>query len=173
MGATEPTTVTCPVNPCGRVVDAIKRPYTTLMRFGTDPNQVVQVTWSYCQPGAKTLDIFTPFRSREGIKHDIWPLIGEVQFAPRVNLPQDTISPASGQNEPCGDPDVWTKGYQGTIPPNYPLDAYGFPVCCGLLGAPANLGIVAFDPDEEGLTADDDVTYIGADDGPTVLTADD
>jgi hypothetical protein len=118
------------------------------MRFGRDPDQVVQVTWSFCQPGALPLGLPTCFVSRDHEAHEIWPEIGEVQFAPRKNLDPNLTSLEPGTNPPCGDPEVWLNGYPGHVPPNYPLDAYGSSMCCAD-PIEVNVGLLGYWPSPE------------------------
>jgi hypothetical protein len=140
----EPPAVTCPVDPCGRVVDLIRHCYKTTMCFGTDYTQQVPIQWYWTQPGALALGFATPFISRLYSYWENWPGLGEVQGAQRPVwsglLPQ---APA-GTGQPCGDPAVWAGGWQGTIPPNYPRTDFGFLPCCGGYGGPAPLGLLGY-----------------------------
>lgn len=120
------------------------------MRFGTDESQVAVVQWQFCQPGALPLGFPTPFVSRDHDAHELWPDIGEVQFAQRVNTPTVGLSPASGQGQPCGDPAVWAAGYQGRIPPNYPRNLYGLTICCGSPMGTPEIGVLAYVPPCDG-----------------------
>ena len=112
------------------------------MRFGTDPDQVAIVQWYFCKPGALPLGFPTPFVSRRHDFHEIWPEIGEVQFARRVRTPHVGLSPAPGTHAPCGDPHVWASGYPGRVPPDYPRNAFGLSLCCA-----GPMGEVCLDPE--------------------------
>jgi hypothetical protein len=127
-------------------VDYIKRPYTTIMRFGTDAGQVAQVQWYFCQPGALPLGIPTCFCSRNVRPGDIDPDVGEVQFAPRLNTPGVGLAPSDGQGPPFGDPDVWRRGYQGTVPPLFPRNPYGVILNCGSPAGQAAFGVLPYIP---------------------------
>jgi hypothetical protein len=127
-------------------VSPIRRPYRTIMRFGTDPNQVAEIQWYFCQPGALPLGFSTPFVSRDFDAHEIWPEIGEVQFARRRNTPRVGLSPAPGIHAPCGDPAVWARGYQGHVPPNYPRNAFGVMLCCAAPLGTAPVGVLGYIP---------------------------
>jgi len=142
----DPTCRICPIHPCGRFVDTITIPYRTLWWFGTDQTQYVEIQWEYCQPGALALGFSTPFVSRRHDFHEIWPPIGEIQYAQRpITRPREAqVSILDGTHAPCGDPLVWAQGYQGTIPEDYPLNAFCAPLCCqGPMGT-ASLGATAY-----------------------------
>lgn len=116
------------------------------MRFGTDDSQVALVQWQFCQPGALPLGFPTPFVSRDHDSWEIWPEVGEVQFARRLNTPTVGLSKANGLAQPCGDPAVWANGYPGHVPPNYPRSVFGLTLCCGSTMGAADLGILASIP---------------------------
>ena len=134
------------MDPCGRFVDTITLPYRTLMRCGTDLAQYVEVQWQYCEETALPLGFPTPFCSRRHDFHEIWPDIGEVQFAQRpVTKPYPT-SPLPGTHAPCGDPDVWARGYQGHIPAAYPRNVFGQLFCCAGAAGDADVGVLGYVP---------------------------
>lgn len=134
------------MDPCGRFVDTIRQPYRTIMRFGTDPNQVAVVQWSVCQPGALPLGFATPFVSRDHDRHEIWPEIGEVQYARRRNTASVGPSPSPGTHAPCGDPAVWAGGYPGHVPAAYARNAFGVMLCCAAQMGVAPLGVLGYVP---------------------------
>ncbi len=149
----DPTCRICPIHPCGRFVDCITLPYRTLFWFGSDLTQYVEIQWEFCQEGALPLGFPCPFVSRRFDLHEIWPEIGEIQFAQRpVTRPYPT-SRLPGTGGICGDPEVWRRGYQGTIPPNYPLNVYGESLCCGGPMGAAQLGALGYIPPTPDLRA--------------------
>jgi hypothetical protein len=112
-------------------MDYVRRLYSTVMQIGTDPTQQAPVTWQWCQPGALDLPYATPFRSRDWNRWETWPELGEVQYATRDYLIPQESSQQPGTAGPCGSADVWENGYQGTIPPDFPLNGFGDAACCG------------------------------------------
>lgn len=108
----------------------------TWMQFGTDPGQIYKVRWYFCEPTALDLGFPTPFTSRDWDQWEVWPDIGEVQYAPRHYDNFVMPVPVAGTGKPCGDPEVWAKGYQGHIPPDFPRNMFGVAACCGGFIAP-------------------------------------
>lgn len=114
------------------------------MRFGTDENQVAEIQWQFAQPGALPLPFPTPFVSRDWIHWEMWPAVGEVQYAPRLNTPDVGLSPMRGTGRPCGDPAVWAAGYPGTVPAAYPRGVFGQLLCCLPPMGQADFGLLPY-----------------------------
>ena len=101
------------------------------MRFGTDPDQVADVYWYFCEPDAPDLGISTCFASRNWNRGEVWPDKGEVQFAKRAHRNDALDKPPTGFGDPAGDPEVWRRGFQGTVPPVFPRNGFGTLMACG------------------------------------------
>lgn len=125
-----------PLNPCGRLVDFARRPYTTACRFFRDSELQANIVWYPCLPDAPDLGIASPFLSRDWeVTEDAWgipddPGPGEVGGAPRVFNRKQPIPAATGAHR-CGTDEEWRKGalYNPDRPPVlYRPD--GLPTCC-------------------------------------------
>lgn len=105
--------------------------YDTYMQFGTNSSRVGKVRWYRAAPGAKDLGFPTPFVSRNWDQWEIWPEVGEVQWAPRVRNDGSFPIVVPGTGDPCGSPSVWARGTTGTPHPIYPRNQFGIAACCG------------------------------------------
>ena len=142
------------------------------MQFGTNSSRVAKIRWYEASPEAKDLGFPTPFVSRNWDQWEIWPDVGEVQWASRERNDGSFPVPVSGLGKPCGLPEVWARGTAGTPLPIYPRNQFGMAACCGglldLLGEPifgleVQVGfgvspVVSATPTGQQWTIDDDLT---------------
>lgn len=118
------------------VMDWMRECYITRMVFGDNSSRADLIRWYWADPKAKNFPYPTPFVSRNWDQWEIWPDIGEMEWAARVRVDGDFPIPVAGQGPPCGDPDIWRGRLLGTPHPIYPRNMFGLMACCGGLIAP-------------------------------------
>lgn len=101
------------------------------MQFGTNSSRAAKIRWFRAAPGAKDLGFPSLFMSRNWDQWEIWPEVGEIQWAARVRNDGSFPIVVPGTGQPCGDPLVWARGTIGTPQPIYPRNMFGLAACCG------------------------------------------
>ena len=124
-----------PINPCGRLVDFIRRPYQTDFQFFANNPLRVRVAWYPCLPSAPPIEFPTPFMSRQW-NSDQWPqyTVGEVWAAPHPFLNTPAKPTATGAHQ-CGTAEEWLGLTYPPAGPEVEYNADGLPTCCGVLGS--------------------------------------
>lgn len=142
-----------PYNPCGRVVDLIRRSYQTDCLFFADGTPAATVFWFPADPKAPVLGRSSVINSLDW-ETNPWDLegVGEVYGADRPFVMKRSIDGLKYDHY-CGTDDDWEGKAKPLKPPatmNYRED--GLPVCCPFEPAEdggASLG-EAFEPSGEG-----------------------
>jgi hypothetical protein len=118
------------LNPCGAVVDFIRRPYRVLARPFKDSDETAEMVWYPALPDAPTLPFPTVFNSLEW---QPFPLnktsAGEVPDVDRVFDAQGTKDGATGIHQ-CGSPESFLEGILYDPERFVEYNDDGLPVCC-------------------------------------------
>lgn len=120
---------------CGEVMDIIRAPYKiSMVQYPGGP--AVPGRWCISPPGAKFLDVPTPFHSRYHDGPDYQSPIGEVwpdDFHLKCGFPtfvkDDCPCPPDGQTR-CGSDKVWSGEGDPAVDPLFETDQFGVPLCC-------------------------------------------
>lgn len=125
-------------NPCGRLVDFVKRPFTTKAQFFRNSDAVANLVFYPCREDAPALGFPSVFLGFPG-DYPPWPddPVGPEITASITNNYQKVKLGAMGQHF-CGTPEDFLLGgiYDPTLPPVVYLPN-GLPICC-------NGGVVGF-----------------------------
>lgn len=131
-----------PINPCGRVCDFARRPYTTACRFFRDQEDVVvPIQWYKAAPGAPSLGFTSSFMSldwtsstetRDQPNYQDQPWLqrpGEVFGDPRPYTPRATPIGLDYLHV-CGEPSEFIDGAGFDPFREVEYDEQGLPLCC-------------------------------------------
>ena len=143
-GTTDPKNV---LSPCGLIVDWIRSAYRVAMvcRIG-DP--AVLVDWYFCDPGAKPMDVWSSFRSRNWDGRDA--TAGQLGEQPGVRPWKNGKKPKNGYTGDANSQNCiryhadWWKDGLGAGEETGPFNANGVPLCC-VNGPPVTCSDAAFD----------------------------
>ncbi len=116
------------------------------MSFGENSSRADLIRWYWADDNAKDLGFPTPFVSRNWDQWEIWPDVGEQQYAARPWVDGNFPIDVPGVREPCGDRDIWSRGTIGTPKPIYPRNMFGLMACCGGLIALPGQPTFGFQP---------------------------
>lgn len=120
-----------PYNPCGRVVDMGRRPYSTMAKFFKDSDQAVKIKWYKADDDAPVLGFPSSINSLDMRTYPWMPYpLGEVFGAERTYNAQWT-PPAETDYQVCGTEEQFIHGATYNPPGNnLYIPALSIPQCC-------------------------------------------
>jgi hypothetical protein len=119
------------MDPCGRVMDLLRRFYRADCQFGTDPSNTRRIRWYRCAPGALYMGYPTRFGSEVWYGHEPYEGVGERPH--RRSDWWNGVFPVvvPGTATPCGAKSVFQNGWPGPVPATLPRYSIGLAKCCG------------------------------------------
>lgn len=114
------------------MVSYLRSCYSTKARFFADrPDIVSTVVWQWCEPDAPPLPYDNVFTARTWYDNfpTSWPLLGEVDGAPRVWRNGDAVGPLP-RLAPCGQQAAFINGVPYALANSAPVNGFGQLVCC-------------------------------------------